>query len=110
MYRSPVSPEAIESPATGTYCFLTVRVVNTGHAVRRFVATAQRLIDREERRLEIAQRETIVMNPGEIGDELNPGLAIEVMLVFDIADPRAITEAGPHDSVLSRGATILLDE
>ena len=50
------------------------------------------------------------MNPGEIGDELNPGLAIEVMLVFDIADPRAITEAELHDSVLSRGATILLDE
>ena len=103
-----VSRGLISVDATGTYCFLTVRMFNSGDAARRFVATSQRLLDDQGRRLDVAQRESVLMNPGDIGAELNPGLAIEVLLVFDVADPEAIVAAELHDGVLSRGARIAL--
>lgn len=101
-----VSRGIVSFESTGTYCILTVRVSNTGDAGRRFVASAQKVVDAAGRIHEVAQRETLLINEGQIGEELNPGLAIEVDLVWDLADPDEIDHAQLHDGPLSRGVAI----
>ena len=95
--------------AVGVYCIAEVRVANTGDAGRRFVATAQRLTDADERVLELAQRETLLLNDDAIGSEINPGLALDVVLVWDVADPGAIRTIELHDSPLSGGVHVSVE-
>jgi len=98
----------LRSEATGTYCLLSIRVENTGDASRRSVAASQRLVDDLGRTHDAAIQEMVIMNPGDFGAELNPGLARDVVLVFDVAAPFSINRAELHDGPFSRGVKIIL--
>ena len=103
-----VSRGILRATAIGTYCFLSVRVANTGDEPRRFAPASQRVIDDEGRKFDAAVQETLIMSPDGVAGELNPGLAIEAVLVFDVAAPFSIVEAELHDALLSRGAVVTL--
>lgn len=103
-----VSRGVFTATAVGRFCLLSLTVENTGEAGRRFAAANQRLFDDEGRTYEVALQETLLMNAGDIGAELNPGLSIDVLLIFDVSDPFAITEVELHDALLSRGARVSL--
>lgn len=104
-----ISRGVFTATAVGRFCVLSMTIENTGEAGRRFAAANQRLVDDEGRTFEVALQETILMNPGDIGAELNPGLSIDVILLFDVADPFAIIEVELHDALLSRGARVSLN-
>ena len=104
-----VSRGVLRASAIGTYCMLSVRVMNSGDEARRFAPSSQRVIDEEGREFDAALRETLIMSPDGVAGELNPGLAIDAVLVFDVAAPFDIVSAELHDSLLSGGAVVSLN-
>lgn len=98
----------ITTEARGTFCFLDLVVTNTGQEGRRFFSAAQRLLDDQERKLEPSVEATLLVNADEMNEELNPGLSLEVTVVFDVDETSVIDRAMLHDSPLSGGVTVAL--
>ncbi len=98
----------ITTDARGTFCFLDLLVTNTGEEGRRFFSAAQRLLDDQDRKLEPSVEATLLVNADEMNEELNPGLSLEVTVVFDVDETTVIDRAMLHDSPLSGGVTVAL--
>ncbi len=98
----------IKTEARGTFCFLDLLITNTGVEGRRFFSAAQRLLDDQDRKLEPSVEATLLVNADEMNEELNPGLSLEVTVVFDVDAAATIDSATLHDGPLSGGVTVAL--
>lgn len=94
----------------GEFCLLDLAITNTGEAGRTFFSGAQRLVSYDGGLLTPSSEATLVVSPGTVNEELNPGLSVETTVVFDVSDPDDIEFAQLKDGPLSQGARVRLGQ
>lgn len=98
-----VSRGAFRSVAAAQYCLLDLSIVNGGDDGRRFDYEVQRLLDGEGNAYPADVVASQTINP-ELGTlELQPEEEVRLTVVFDIANPIAITDARLHEGIFSDG-------
>lgn len=94
------------SQANGQFCLLRMHVSNSGSEGRRFMAGAQTLVNQEGGQLNHSPDASLIVSPGAVNEELNPGLSLQTTVVFDVSDPDEIVFARLRDAPLSQGVLI----
>lgn len=94
--------------ALGEFVIVRVTVTNVGDEARRFSGSNQKLIDEQGREFESSFAANAALNDRIYGQELNPGLGIAAVLVFDVPPGTNPAAAVFHDSLLSGGARVAL--
>jgi hypothetical protein len=89
--------------AQSEYCLLRLTVTNTGEGGRRFDYEAQRLLGEDDVIYVGDLAASLIVNPDLGTVELQPGDQLDLTVVFDVANPVAVTDARLHDGVFSEG-------
>jgi hypothetical protein len=95
--------------AKGVFMIVRLRATNIGRDAQYISDSNQKLIDEQGREYApSSSAAAYVVNAGSLFERLNPGLAAEGVVVFDV--PRGVRVAAieVHDSVFSRGARVAL--
>lgn len=86
---SRVGSELLGEEAQGQYCKISVSVENTGNQAEYFSADSQVVYDDQGREFEADTGAMIYLDEGDdvwLGDDINPGNAIEAGLLFDLPE------------------------
>lgn len=99
-----------QKTAQGEFVIITVKVTNTGKAQRTFWNDEQVLIDDQDRRFTATPgAHRLFPNNGDsLGDDLNPGFAIERIILFDVPAGTPSVTLELHDSPFSGGVKVAL--
>lgn len=93
----------------GQYCTLTLSVKNIGQSQQEYSPNAQKLLDSSDIEYSYDSAATYYKNNSDdIYQQINPGNAIDVTLVFDIPIDGRPTITRLHDSIFSNGTEVLL--
>ncbi|AUH70403.1 MULTISPECIES: DUF4352 domain-containing protein [Gordonia] len=94
--------------AQGQFVILSVTVKNIGKKPQSFSPTAQKLTDSEDRTFEPDTTAQIALGGSDITvwDNINPGNAVDVKLVFDMPKGAVPAAVELHDSMFSNGASV----
>jgi hypothetical protein len=105
-----VGDEIFSEEAQGHFCLLNVRVQNIGNERQFLAADAQKLLDKQGTQYSPSTSATFALDPegNTIFEDINPGNAVEGVIVFDVPQSAQITRAELHDSVFSGGVVVNL--
>lgn len=108
--ESRVGDEIFGEEAQGHFCLLDVRVQNIGDERQFLAADAQKLLDEQGTQYSPSTSATFAVDPegNTIFEDINPGNAVEGVIVFDVPQSAQITRAELHDSVFSGGVVVNL--
>jgi hypothetical protein len=103
-----VGDEIFGEDAQGHFCLLNVRVQNIGDERQFLAADAQTLLDDQGTEYSASTSATFALDPegNTIFEDINPGNAVEGVIVFDVPQGAQITRAELHDSVFSGGVVV----
>jgi hypothetical protein len=94
---------------TGQFCMLDLTITNTGDDAQYLASDAQKLIDDQGREFDYAFDATFANDTDSpFLEEINPGLTLEVVFVFEVPTDANIIEAELHDSAFSGGVRVAL--
>lgn len=107
---SSVGNQFLSERAQGQFCLLTVRVSNIGSEPQFLFTDNQYLLDAEGRKFAPDSEATLYHNQDNDVwiSEINPGNAVEGVIVFDLPAGAQPTQAQLHDSAFSGGVEVEL--
>lgn len=96
--------------AQGQFVIVTMTVKNTSDQPQSFSPTGQKLLDAEDRSFEPDTSAQIALGGSDIPvwDNINPGNAVTVKLVYDMPAGATPASIELHDSMFSGGVTVAL--
>ena len=96
--------------AQGQFVIVTLSVKNIGDRAQGFSPSNQKVFDRQGRSFESDSSAQIALGDSDIPvwDDINPGNAVEVKLVYDMPRDAVPTRIELHDSMFSGGVTVAL--
>jgi hypothetical protein len=108
--ETTVGDEFFEEEAQGQYCLMSVRVENIGDSAQLFSADNQYVFNEEGTQYSASFEATFANNPegDELFTEINPGNAVEGVVVFDVPESAELAYAELHDSPFSGGVRVEL--
>lgn len=100
----------LRQQAQGQFVIVTLSVQNIGDRPQGFSPSNQKLIDTEGRSFETDASAQIALGDSDIPvwDNINPGNAVDVSLVYDMPAAAAPARIELHDSMFSGGVTVEL--
>ncbi|GCB00965.1 DUF4352 domain-containing protein [Mycolicibacterium sp. NCC-Tsukiji] len=100
----------LERKAQGQFVVVTLSVQNIGDKPQSFSPSNQKLIDNQGRSFESDAAAQVALGGSDIPvwDNINPGNAVDVKLVYDMPQGAVPTNIELHDSMFSGGATVSL--
>ncbi|QRY53794.1 DUF4352 domain-containing protein [Mycolicibacterium septicum] len=100
----------LREKAQGQFVIVTLSVQNIGDQAQGFSPSNQKLIDTQGRSFESDSSAQIALGDSDIPvwDDINPGNAVDVSLVYDMPVGAAPARIELHDSMFSGGATVAL--
>ena len=103
------NPFLTETPQ-GQFVIVTLSVQNIGDRAQSFSPSNQKLFDSQGRSFESDSSAQIALGDSDIPiwDDINPGNAVEVKLVYDMPQGAVPTSIELHDSMFSGGITVAL--
>ena len=111
----PGLPEVGDNPylreeAQGQFVIVTVSVENIGDRAQGFSPSNQKLFDTQGRSFESDSSAQIALGDSDIPvwDDINPGNAVDVSLVYDMPVAAVPARIELHDSMFSGGVTVEL--
>jgi hypothetical protein len=98
----------LHATAKGQYCVVDLSVRNIGTQARRFADGAQTGIGAQGQQYAADTGAGVVANGNgdAVWDVVNPGIALDVKVVFDVPVGASITQLVLHDSSLSHGVAV----
>ncbi|MGI5163403.1 DUF4352 domain-containing protein [Spirillospora sp. CA-253888] len=105
-----VGNEYIGQDAQGQFVLVHVKVANIGGSARTFASANQTLFDTQGRKFEADAGAALMMNDNarSLFENINPGNAVNGVLVFDVPRGVKLKAIELHDSLFSGGVTIPL--
>ena len=103
-----VGPDMLEQTAQGQYVLVTLNVRNIGDKAQSFSTSSQKLLDANGTEYSSDDLATIYLDQGVGYEQINPGNALDVTVVFDVPVAIDPTEIELHDSIFSGGETVSL--
>jgi hypothetical protein len=96
--------------AQGQFVVVTLSVQNIGDRAQGFSPSDQKLIDNQGRSFDSDAAAQIALGGSDIPvwDNINPGNAVDVKVVYDMPRDAIPTSITLHDSMFSGGATVAL--
>ncbi|MCG7607961.1 MULTISPECIES: DUF4352 domain-containing protein [Mycobacterium] len=100
----------LREKAQGQFVIVTLSVQNIGDRAQGFSPSNQKLIDTQGRSFESDSSAQIALGDSDIPvwDDINPGNAVDVSLVYDMPAGAAPARIELHDSMFSGGVTVAL--
>ncbi|QZH65420.1 DUF4352 domain-containing protein [Mycolicibacterium farcinogenes] len=100
----------LREKAQGQFVIVTLSVQNIGDRAQGFSPSNQKLIDTQGRSFESDASAQIALGDSDIPvwDDINPGNAVDVSLVYDMPVGAAPARIELHDSMFSGGVTVEL--
>lgn len=100
----------LREKAQGQFVIVTLSVQNIGDRAQGFSPSNQKLIDAQGRSFESDSSAQIALGDSEIPvwDDINPGNAVDVSLVYDMPAGAVPARIELHDSMFSGGVTVAL--
>lgn len=100
----------LREKAQGQFVIVTLSVQNIGDRAQGFSPSNQKLIDTQGRSFESDSSAQIALGDSDIPvwDDINPGNAVDVSLVYDMPAGAAPARIELHDSMFSGGVTVVL--
>ncbi|TPW94962.1 DUF4352 domain-containing protein [Mycolicibacterium fortuitum] len=100
----------LREKAQGQFVIVTLSVQNIGDRAQGFSPSNQKLIDTQGRSFESDSSAQIALGDSDIPvwDDINPGNAVDVSLVYDMPIGAAPARIELHDSMFSGGVTVEL--
>lgn len=100
----------LREKAHGQFVIVTLSVQNIGDRAQGFSPSNQKLIDSQGRSFESDSSAQIALGDSDIPvwDDINPGNAVDVSLVYDMPVGAAPARIELHDSMFSGGVTVEL--
>lgn len=100
----------LHEKAQGQFVIVTLSVQNIGDRAQGFSPSNQKLIDTQGRSFESDSSAQIALGDSDIPvwDDINPGNAVDVSLVYDMPVGAAPARIELHDSMFSGGVTVEL--
>lgn len=100
----------LREKAQGQFVIVTLSVQNIGDRAQGFSPSNQKLIDTQGRSFESDSSAQIALGDSDIPvwDDINPGNAVDVSLVYDMPVGAAPARIELHDSMFSGGVTVEL--
>ncbi|WP_210686524.1 DUF4352 domain-containing protein [Mycolicibacterium sp. GESEQ-9] len=100
----------LREKAQGQFVIVTLSVQNIGDRAQAFSPSNQKLIDTQGRSFESDSSAQIALGNSDIPvwDDINPGNAVDVSLVYDMPIGSAPARIELHDSMFSGGVTVEL--
>lgn len=104
--------EFLAQEAQGQFVIVSVTVKNIGDKAQGFSPSNQRLFDSQGRSFESNSSAQIALDETDIAvwDNINPGNAVDVKLVYDMPKDATPAEIELHDSMFSGGAKVSLKQ
>lgn len=108
--QSIVGEEPFAEEAQGQFCLLSVRVENTGDSAQSLFADNQLLLNTDGTQYSASSQATFAndVDGNTLFTEINPGNAVEGVIVFDVPEAAQIATAELHDSAFSGGVEVNL--
>lgn len=96
--------------AQGQFVIVTLSVENIGDRAQGFSPSDQKLFDSQGRSFDSDSSAQIALGSSDIPvwDDINPGNAVDVKLVYDMPQGAVPASIELHDSMFSGGATVAL--
>lgn len=100
----------LREKAQGQFVIVTLSVQNIGDRAQGFTPSNQKLIDTQGRSFESDSSAQIALGDSDIPvwDDINPGNAVDVSLVYDMPAGAVPARIELHDSMFSGGVTVQL--
>jgi hypothetical protein len=98
----------LHATAKGQFCVVDLSVRNIGTQARQFADGAQQAIGAQGQQYAADTGAGVVANGNgnAVWDAVNPGIALDVKVVFDVPLGATIVRMVLHDSALSHGVTV----
>lgn len=105
-----VGDEFLNEKAQGEYTLVSMKIENIGDEAQTFFVDNIKGVDSKDREVNSDSTGTLYANEGSDAwmSEINPGNAIEAVVVFDIAKSATLEQVVLQDSALSGGVTVEL--
>jgi hypothetical protein len=106
---STIGSDLVGTTAQGQFALVSVTVANIGDAAQNFFGDNATLVDDQGRSHSADSTAAIYLeNSQSFITEINPGNAVEAVVVFDIPADAVPTSVELHDSMFSGGVTVSL--
>lgn len=102
----PTGNPYLTATAQGVFVIFTLSVRNVGDEPRSYYGHNQKLIDMSGREFQVSSDADLYINSYGLGDNVNPGNAIEVKLPFDVPQDTQMSMLELHDSMFSGGVRV----
>ncbi len=101
-----VGDEYLGTEAQGRFVLVDIKVKNTGDQAQTLFGDNNVLLDAQGREFSFDSEAALYMDQNAWIEEINPGNAVNVTMVFDVPKKVQPTEIRLHDSMLSGGVTV----